>query len=70
MLGLKVGVLHNRRTNPDLGENFDDPHNDERNGHDAKVLFGEKARQNADVNELQGDLQEDVEALPTERSPP
>ena len=62
--------LNNGRANADLRKDFHHPHHDERDGHDSEVLLGQHARENADVDELQENLQQHIEALPAERGAP
>ena len=70
VFGLQVVELHHRGPDAHLREDFHHTDHDEGNGHDAKVLFCQKLREDADVDELQNDLQQDIEALPTQRRPP
>ena len=70
MFGFKLGGLHDRRADAYLGKNFHHAHHNQGNGHDAEVLLGQESRKDAYVNKLQDDLQQHVEALPAQRSPP
>jgi hypothetical protein len=60
----QVLELDDRRTNADLGKNFNHPNDDERDGHDPEVFLGQHTREDADVDELQENLQQHIEALP------
>ena len=70
VLGRELGELHDGGADADLGEDFHDAHHNQRQGHHPEVFRREDAREDADVDELQDHLQQDVEALPAQRSPP
>ena len=70
MPGRELGELNERRSNADLGEDFHDAHHNQSEGHHSEVFGREQAREDADVDKLQDHLQQHVEALPAQRSPP
>ncbi len=67
ILGLKVFTLNQGRPNANLGKNLDEAYHHKRDGHDAKISFGNQACKEHDEDQLQQYLAHNVHRLPSNR---